>query len=99
MLSNRTYPKPISGSRYSRRWSHPAELVDQACRKLFPLGFLACNIIYWVYYLEVSNFINTENNANQGKSVVNPTSYQSVLSPRLVLSLCRFGRTSSSVYQ
>lgn len=30
---------------------HPAEIVDQACRGLFPLGFLICNIFYWTYYL------------------------------------------------
>ena len=33
---------------------HPAELVDQACRGLFPLGFLLCNIAYWVYYLHIA---------------------------------------------
>lgn len=35
--------------------SHPAERVDQACRYLFPLGFFACNIIYWLYYLNTSD--------------------------------------------
>ena len=30
---------------------HPAELVDQASRGLFPLGFTICNLIYWLYYL------------------------------------------------
>jgi len=30
---------------------HPAELVDQASRGLFPLGFALCNVIYWLYYL------------------------------------------------
>ena len=35
--------------------SHPAEIVDQACRGLFPLGFLICNLFYWVYYLILAN--------------------------------------------
>ena len=30
---------------------HPAELVDQASRGLFPLGFAICNVFYWLYYL------------------------------------------------
>ena len=30
---------------------HPAELVDQASRGLFPLGFTICNLAYWLYYL------------------------------------------------
>ena len=30
---------------------HPAELVDQASRGLFPLGFGLCNVAYWLYYL------------------------------------------------
>ena len=30
---------------------HPAELVDQASRGLFPLGFAICNVAYWLYYL------------------------------------------------
>lgn len=30
---------------------HPAELVDQASRGLFPMGFILMNIAYWLYYL------------------------------------------------
>ena len=30
---------------------HPAELVDQASRGLFPLGFTLFNLAYWFYYL------------------------------------------------
>ena len=37
--------------RQSLQKPHPAELVDQASRGLFPLGFALCNIIYWLYYL------------------------------------------------
>ena len=33
---------------------HPAEVVDQACRGLFPLGFLFCNVAYWIYYLHIA---------------------------------------------
>ena len=66
-----SYAITAGGRRYSRRWSHPAELVDQACRRLFPLGFLACNVVYWIYYLDLTNFADaTESaadNANQGK--------------------------------
>ena len=34
---------------------HPAELVDQASRGLFPLGFAICNVAYWVYYLYLAD--------------------------------------------
>ena len=30
---------------------HPAEVVDQMCRGMFPLAFALCNIVYWMYYL------------------------------------------------
>ena len=29
-------------------------MVDQACRGLFPLGFLICNGFYWLYYLKLT---------------------------------------------
>ena len=38
-----------------RPFVHPAEIVDQACRGLFPLGFFICNIFYWVYYLVLTD--------------------------------------------
>ena len=44
----------FSGVSASASVVHPAELVDQACRGLFPLGFLLCNIAYWVYYLHIA---------------------------------------------
>lgn len=30
---------------------HPAEVMDQVSRGLFPLGFILCNFVYWSYYL------------------------------------------------
>ena len=41
----------FGGSRNSTTKPHPAELVDQASRGLFPLGFMICNVAYWLYYL------------------------------------------------
>jgi len=41
--------------RKRRPFVHPAEIVDQACRGLFPLGFFICNIFYWVYYLVLTD--------------------------------------------
>ena len=46
--------------RKTRPFVHPAELVDQACRGLFPLGFFICNIFYWVYYLILTDTYSDE---------------------------------------
>ena len=40
-----------SSSKKQATKPHPAELVDQASRGLFPLGFTICNLAYWLYYL------------------------------------------------
>jgi hypothetical protein len=44
-------PPNLFGNRPQQPRSHPAELVDQASRGLFPLGFALCNLAYWLYYL------------------------------------------------
>ena len=41
--------------RSSSAATHPAERVDMACRRMFPLGFAVCNAIYWFYYLHLTN--------------------------------------------
>lgn len=41
----------FGGSGRNTHKPHPAELVDQASRGLFPLGFMICNVVYWLYYL------------------------------------------------
>jgi len=40
---------------HTKQKPHPAELVDQASRGLFPLGFAICNVAYWVYYLYLAD--------------------------------------------
>ena len=73
VLLNHCFKTPNSGGRASRKWSHPAELVDQACRTVFPLGFLACNVVYWIYYLDIASIFWTTTaateGANQGNNV------------------------------
>lgn len=44
-------PGPAQPPKTLEHKPHPAELVDQASRGLFPLGFTICNIAYWLYYL------------------------------------------------
>ena len=45
---------------------HPAELVDQASRGLFPLGFTVCNLAYWLYYLYFTDQDLSESNMHGG---------------------------------
>ena len=48
---------------------HPAERVDQACRFMFPLGFLLCNVVYWMYYLNTNDHISESERAAFMQSV------------------------------
>lgn len=48
-----------SGGFLSRRYTSTSKRIDVIARILFPLLFLIFNIVYWVLYLFVLNWMNT----------------------------------------
>ena len=48
---NSTDNVPFEGDCPERCLAHQALLIDRVSRLLFPVGFIAFNIVYWGYYL------------------------------------------------